>query len=1300
MTAGRYRRKISENLPILSPSPPPEDEIMHDCDENFTEPRLSLQKSSPVGWLEKLETNSMMIGTDVGNLRVQYISGGEDDEDPREKKIIKTGNPGSPVSCVSDFDGATSSVSTDRREDPKCCDFEKGPPPMPNPLNDQEFFKLHKKALRLEAELFSMRQILSRLMSHPTLNKKGIFNHPVDPVALCLPDYHTVITHPMDLGTVKTKLHSLLYQNRDQACDDIRLVFQNSMKYNPIGNSVHTLARELLAFFEEACHGLGVSRIRHVDIDFNATDIQKNKAVEVQSNDALYVGTGKKRTVSANLPEVSVSSSVDLPGHNPGSSLLVSNVAAVPVFQSASVESMTTDNKKVTRARKSETFSPNGLSRKRKLRLGVSKLPSFSYTHSCEICLGRKCAICEQGCLHLEPVLLICNGANCAGAKIRKGATYYIANDGSCQFCQRCHTGLPAVLPPKSNIEENAVRYKRDLLKRKNEEDTVEKWLTCTQCGKGVHSICAMHNPYVHNEKSYICPTCSCSPSSNCGLPDENSEKGKEELGYTFLTGEHLPVPCSTLLEPTLSSEFGSISAECLRETPVSKFIQQKVRDCILKKASVANADKTVVVRIISNCDRDFKVPSVIRKHFRMPTNQELNGRKVKIDPNGTIEIPEKVKYNSKAIALFQRIDKMDVCIFCMYVHEYDENNASERDDIAVPAKKRVYVAYLDSVEHVRPRACRTSLYHEILVSYLATARARGYEEAHIWACPPSRGNSFIFWNHPATQRTPTKDRLLSWYHNALTRAMECGVVTDVRSLYESHFQQSVGESKKGCNAELSNGLSDGKMVCPPLLDGDYWIEEAVKIHSANIARYLKAKSTIDSEFSKISSSNRHNLCPAIQVATLIKDRVMLHQSALVFRRPVNAAAMNLKDYHKVITKPMDLGTIYSRCVLGEYLVLHDLVIDVKLVFSNAKKYNPKGHFVHTRAEEMEPFFFEELNKLTCTWTNNDKDSLDWEVHADMSMSLNMSFQPEKKKLLIGVKSDESVKENESLRLPVTESKISDRLSSEPNHRLASPDIKTEYVAKKNVLSDESRNRHLNPSSSSELLNGGAKAIMQRMVGEDLWLLNKKNPSPPKKTNSAKNRGRHGTCEPLEKSFTKHRRQTWLGEEVGAAVREMRDCLFTCSLMPGTFTFDQEEDKLLAYSSYTNSFASDSIIDAKHAVASKIADVRHALLEFSQYRNFEFDTLRHAKYSTAMLLYHLHNSDAPGAVPTCTSCHKKIQQVRWHKVTKVVERSRIIKRVTNRNRITFEEAEELCSQCHSELLKGDDFIPLRVSYKI
>lgn len=67
--------------------------------------------------------------------------------------------------------------------------------------------------------------------------------------------------------------------------------------------------------------------------------------------------------------------------------------------------------------------------------------------HSCSTCLGRKCSLCDQGCLTHESTLLICSGASYGCAKIRKLAVYYVAPDGARQYCQKCYADLPALLP-------------------------------------------------------------------------------------------------------------------------------------------------------------------------------------------------------------------------------------------------------------------------------------------------------------------------------------------------------------------------------------------------------------------------------------------------------------------------------------------------------------------------------------------------------------------------------------------------------------------------------------------------------------------------------------------------------------------------------------------------------------------------------------------------------------------------------------------------------------------------------------
>ncbi|XP_057437852.1 transcription factor GTE10-like isoform X2 [Lotus japonicus] len=89
--------------------------------------------------------------------------------------------------------------------------------------------------------------LLNRLMSHQFA---WVFNTPVDVVKLNIPDYFNVIKHPMDLGTVKSRLSSGEYSNPVNFASDVRLTFSNAMTYNPPGNDVHIMAENLSKFFE------------------------------------------------------------------------------------------------------------------------------------------------------------------------------------------------------------------------------------------------------------------------------------------------------------------------------------------------------------------------------------------------------------------------------------------------------------------------------------------------------------------------------------------------------------------------------------------------------------------------------------------------------------------------------------------------------------------------------------------------------------------------------------------------------------------------------------------------------------------------------------------------------------------------------------------------------------------------------------------------------------------------------------------------------------------------------------------
>ncbi|KAL1059652.1 hypothetical protein V6Z11_1Z019800 [Gossypium hirsutum] len=90
--------------------------------------------------------------------------------------------------------------------------------------------------------------LLGKLMKH----KFGwVFNKPVDVKGLGLHDYYTIVKHPMDLGTVKTRLKQELVQVTYEFAEDVRLTFNNAMLYNPKGQDVHFMLEKLLEIFEE-----------------------------------------------------------------------------------------------------------------------------------------------------------------------------------------------------------------------------------------------------------------------------------------------------------------------------------------------------------------------------------------------------------------------------------------------------------------------------------------------------------------------------------------------------------------------------------------------------------------------------------------------------------------------------------------------------------------------------------------------------------------------------------------------------------------------------------------------------------------------------------------------------------------------------------------------------------------------------------------------------------------------------------------------------------------------------------------
>ena len=76
------------------------------------------------------------------------------------------------------------------------------------------------------------------------------FMEPVDPAKYGIDDYFEIIQEPMDFGTVKKKLNHNVYNNIQEYIYDMKLVFDNCIKYNGKENQIAKYAIEIRNQFE------------------------------------------------------------------------------------------------------------------------------------------------------------------------------------------------------------------------------------------------------------------------------------------------------------------------------------------------------------------------------------------------------------------------------------------------------------------------------------------------------------------------------------------------------------------------------------------------------------------------------------------------------------------------------------------------------------------------------------------------------------------------------------------------------------------------------------------------------------------------------------------------------------------------------------------------------------------------------------------------------------------------------------------------------------------------------------------
>ncbi|CAF0784933.1 unnamed protein product, partial [Didymodactylos carnosus] len=100
--------------------------------------------------------------------------------------------------------------------------------------------------------------------------------------------------------------------------------------------------------------------------------------------------------------------------------------------------------------------------------------------------------------------------------------------------------------------------------------------------------------------------------------------------------------------------------------------------------------------------------------------------------------------------------------------------------------------------------------------------------------------------------------------------------------------------------------------------------------------------------------------------SSIIRDLFHKKHSAFVwpFYKPVDVEQLALHDYHDIIKKPMDLGTVKKKLENREYATPDEFANDVRLIFSNCYTYNGPNTDVVQMCKKVQQLFESKYEKM------------------------------------------------------------------------------------------------------------------------------------------------------------------------------------------------------------------------------------------------------------------------------------------------------------------------------------------------
>ena len=103
------------------------------------------------------------------------------------------------------------------------------------------------------------------------------FRTPVDAIKLKIPDYHTIVKYPMDLGTIKKRLTNKYYWSAQEVQDDFKLMFGNCYLYNKPDYDIVVMCKELERAYDKKIEQMKLFKELEIETEGGFTLTKRGK---------------------------------------------------------------------------------------------------------------------------------------------------------------------------------------------------------------------------------------------------------------------------------------------------------------------------------------------------------------------------------------------------------------------------------------------------------------------------------------------------------------------------------------------------------------------------------------------------------------------------------------------------------------------------------------------------------------------------------------------------------------------------------------------------------------------------------------------------------------------------------------------------------------------------------------------------------------------------------------------------------------------------------------------------------------